>query len=109
MNFPDYNTDELLDIMKRMLEQRQFRLEGQAAERKCRSIFETASKEAEFGNGRFVRNLLEHAIMRQANRLYGGADNDKEISKEEAMTLFADDFEMIGMKKERKTMGFATV
>lgn len=109
MNFPDYNTDELLDIMKRMLEQRQFRLEGQVAERKCRSIFETASKEAEFGNGRFVRNLLEHAIMRQANRLYGGADNDKEISKEEAMTLLADDFEMIGMKKERKTMGFATV
>ena len=57
----------------------------------------------------FVRNILEMAIMRQANRLYEGADNDKEISKEEAMTLLADDFEMIGMKKERKIMGFATV
>jgi hypothetical protein len=45
----------------------------------------------DFGNGRYVRNLLQKAIMNQANRIYAEAANG-EADKEDLMLLRAEDF-----------------
>ena len=46
----------------------------------------------DFGNGRFVRNLLESAVMGMSQRL-AGQDFNK-LSDEMLVTLIADDFTM---------------
>ena len=42
---------------------------GRSAQEKLASVFETARRQADFGNGRYVRNVLEKAKMAQATRL----------------------------------------
>ena len=91
-DFPDYNGEELCDILRLMTEDRGYTLDDEAEE-KCRTIFEIACKNAEFGNGRFVRNVLEQAIIKQSSRIVnecsGGKVDEKVIS-----ILSASDFDI---------------
>ena len=68
LNFPDYSPEELTQILDLMLEKSEYRMDERTRE-KCFSICADACREENYGNGRFVRNLLDHAIMRQADRL----------------------------------------
>lgn len=105
-NFPDYTADELVRIMDLMLEQLGYCVDDETRN-KCYRLFADASKNENYGNGRFVRNAVEHAIMRQADRILSGI-RDPEVTKETANKLVADDFEMIGIKKQTtRTIGFA--
>ena len=79
IDFPDYNGEELCTILKLMTAAKGYTLEADA-EHKCREIFDIACKNAEFGNGRFVRNVLEQAIIKQSVRIvdeYQGKTPDK--------------------------------
>lgn len=98
LNFPDYSPEELTQILDLMLEKSEYRMDERTRE-KCFSICADACREENYGNGRFVRNLLDHAIMRQADRLIREHQNGT-LGKEEACLLTADDFEMIGLEKE---------
>ena len=49
VDFPDYNADELCGILELMCKDKGYTLDD-SAEEKCRAIFETACKNAEFGN-----------------------------------------------------------
>ena len=69
-----------------------------------------AVKQKEFGNGRFVRNLLEQAMMAQAKRItkeYKG----KKVTRKALTTLKVEDFEVNASKQLQKgnerRMGFA--
>ena len=106
LNFPDYSAEELTQILDLMLEKSEYRMDERTRE-KCFSICADACREENYGNGRFVRNLLDHAIMRQADRLIREHQNGT-LGKEEACLLTADDFEMIGLKKkpQRRQIGF---
>lgn len=104
LNFPDYNASELLEIMELMLDKKGYALDSEEVKTKCLKIFEKGSENPNFGNGRFVRNVLEQAIMRQANRIFRDYA-EKEITKEEASTLIPEDFEIIEMKSNSKAMG----
>lgn len=105
LDFPDYNAEELTDIMKLMVSEQGYEIGSDEAVKKCLSICDEVCGEKDFGNGRFVRNLLEHAIMRQSNRLI--KENDGlEITKKEAITLLADDFEPVSVKKQHSVTGF---
>ena len=77
------------------------------ASRKREAKRKKSVREENYGNGRFVRNLLDHAIMRQADRLIREHQNGT-LGKEEACFLTADDFEMIGLKKkpQSRQIGF---
>lgn len=90
LNFPDYTPDELSDILKLMAEKREYRIEEDAMN-KCREFFEKAVKEDNYGNGRYARNLLEQAIIRQSSRIMEESGNRKP-SKEEICTLKKEDF-----------------
>lgn len=107
VQFPDYTVDELGDILRKMLKEKHFTASPSAYQR-ASEIFAQAVAIPEFGNGRFVRNMLEQALMKQSVRLYekyrGG-----EIPKRELFSLRAEDFELPGLIQEtskRAAFGF---
>lgn len=108
LDFPDYNADELVDIFKLMAVGKGYKYDEEIL-LKCRSIFEDACNREEFGNGRFVRNCLEQAIMAQAHRITKEYKN-KKVSRKAISTLKAEDFDVNvfeqGEKKRKRQIGF---
>ena len=108
LEFPDYNVQELLAILELMLKERAYSL-SDGAKAKAIDIFEQAAKQSDFGNGRFVRNLLEQMIMQQSLRIY---DEDSDISWDKdsiSMLTAADipsDILPNSQNKETKSIGF---
>ena len=87
-NFPDYTGEELLRILQRFCDSNSYKLSENAIPmltEKLNEVFET--REEHFGNARAVRNVFEHAINNQANRLV--LDND--ITDDELMELTVED------------------
>lgn len=106
--FDDYSTDELCDIAKLMAKKQDLNLTDDALE-KMHEVFTVAREDEEFGNGRFVRNILEDARMAQASRLVE-MDFD-EVKKKDVHTIIADDIEMpaaIEKNQERVNIGFTS-
>ena len=105
--FPDYSANELLEILELMLKEREYTLSADA-KAKSLAVFEQALKNTDFGNGRFVRNLLEQMIMQQSLRIFSEG-NAKEWDKDSISLLTADDIPQ-GMvpkaKVEPKGIGF---
>ncbi|MGF3102687.1 stage V sporulation protein K [Rossellomorea sp. DUT-2] len=70
-HFPDYTVDQLMEIGRRMLEEKEYLL-SHDAERKIREHLHSAKNTLSpmaFSNGRYVRNVLEKSIRAQAMRL----------------------------------------
>ena len=70
VEFEDYSTDELCAITKLMLDNKKMMITD-AAMGKLRGIYEKARKSSDFGNGRFVRKIIEESEMNLAQRLIG--------------------------------------
>lgn len=70
INFPDYTAAELADIFRLRAKQNNFALDA-ALDAKLERFMAAAlkHKDRHFGNARYVRNLFETAIERQAVRL----------------------------------------
>lgn len=92
MNFPDYSSDELMDIFKYIAKDKGYEIDEDAL-KKVNSVFDKAITTPDFGNGRYVRNLIEQAIMKQSLRLYDNYQG-KKIPKRELNKLIACDFEV---------------
>lgn len=113
LDFPDYDADELTEILRLMAAKREYVIAEDAFE-SCRIIFENALMAENFGNGRYVRNLLEQAILRQSERILAESAElekiGKELSREELCLLSKGDFRQIpqGEKKTEFKMGFAS-
>ncbi|MFV0342577.1 MAG: AAA family ATPase [Anaerocolumna sp.] len=90
VKFPDYNPIELMGILDKILKGKQYRITAEARE-KTLQIFYKVYKQEGYGNGRFVRNLFEQAVNRQATRIT--TMERKEISREELFELCASDFD----------------
>ncbi|MBQ6005454.1 MAG: AAA family ATPase [Selenomonadaceae bacterium] len=107
INFPDYTADELTDIFKLMAKRRGYEISADVAEH-CKKIFRRVAKKKNFGNGRFVRTLLEQAWLKQAQRII--KENENGTVTKEALTNFKiEDFDVNidkNLGKERK-LGFA--
>jgi predicted RecB family endonuclease len=90
IHFPDYSIDELMQIAQMMVEQQGYELseEGEAA---LRSYIERRVERPRFANGRSIRNAVERARMRQANRLF---DAGRRLSRADLVTLEPDDILM---------------
>lgn len=103
--FADYNADELCQIAQMMGKSKGVCFEEEALA-KLTTAFEVARKQSDFGNGRYVRNLLEQAKMNQASRLLE-YDFDA-ITAEEIKTIKAEDIVIPEVKTEvKRTIGFA--
>ena len=66
--FADYKTDELCSIANLIAKKKGLKLTEDACE-KLTEIFSVARTESDFGNGRYVRNVIEKANMAHATRL----------------------------------------
>ena len=80
IHFPDYDEKELLEIFNRLVTKYRYSLTEEAKEKARETVANAlAAKDYRFGNARYVRNLFEHTIKNQANRLMNETDlNDKE-------------------------------
>ena len=88
IDFPDYSADELLLIAKLILAAENYRLSDEATvvfadyiNRRMRLPF--------FANARSIRNAIDRARMRQANRLFNSMAT--RLSKLDLMTIEAED------------------
>ncbi|MHB1083974.1 MAG: CbbX protein [Thiobacillus sp.] len=88
VDFPDYSAEELLKIAKLMLATQNYRFSPDAEKAFLDYITIRMTLE-HFANARSVRNALDRARLRQANRLFANAS--KSLSKIDLMTLEAED------------------
>lgn len=109
IEFPDYSADELAQIFVSLAKKSQYRLNAAAEQRLGEMMVESVrNKDKNFGNARFVRNLFERTIERQALRLssvapitsemletieacdLGGVSADRESAAAQAMDSLAE-------------------
>ena len=80
IEFPDYTAEELEAIFLHLVADNQYALTRNAMRAlRARLAREVAAKDRTFGNGRFVRNLFERAIERQATRLADAQELSGEV------------------------------
>ena len=96
INFPDYSEDELAQIFRSFLSKYDYKMGEAAAAAMKRCIADAVrDKDSRFGNGRFVRNLFEKVIEKQANRLAASPD----LSKADVSYLTVPDFDQAFPRK----------
>jgi probable Rubsico expression protein CbbX len=88
IDFPDYTTSELVQIAKLMLQDQQYRLTTDA-EMALVKYIEKRKEKPLFANARSVKNALDRARMRQANRIF--ESRGQVLTKKELVNLEASD------------------
>lgn len=89
VHFPDYSAEELLKISKMMLEEQQYKFSPEA-EAVFLDYIKLRMDQPLFANARSVKNALDRARMRQANRIF--ELGDRALTKVDLVTLVPDDF-----------------
>ncbi len=102
--FPDYTVDELMQIAHMMLEQQGYEL-SEEGEQAFREYIELRVEQPRFANGRSIRNAIERARMRQANRLFGAKEAP---SREELLTIEGDDIRKSSVFADEQDAGAET-
>ncbi len=91
IDFPDYSEPELLQIADKMVGQMNYRLDADA-EQAMDDYIRLRKQQPHFANARSIRNALDRARLRQANRIFQQAmQGQAEVSAQELSTLSADD------------------
>ena len=88
IDFPDYSVDELLQISKLMLQDQQYQLTPDA-EIAFKQYISKRKEQPLFANARSVKNALDRARMRQANRIFDS--RGQILTKKELVNLEAQD------------------
>jgi probable Rubsico expression protein CbbX len=87
LDFPDYSLDELLAIAQLMLAEQMYRFSPEALEAFA-AYLERRMRQPRFSNARSVRNAIDRARLRQANRIFAKGGR---VSKLDLMTIEAED------------------
>jgi probable Rubsico expression protein CbbX len=92
IDFPDYSETELLEIAQLMVGQMHYRL-APDAETALREYIARRVRRPRFANARSIRNALDRARLRQANRIFKGAlqGGDARAGADALQTLTAAD------------------
>jgi probable Rubsico expression protein CbbX len=88
IDFPDYAEGELLQIAEKMLASMHYRLSAEARAA-LEEYIALRMRRPHFANARSVRNALDRARLRQANRLFAGAAGP--VAREALTTIEAAD------------------
>ena len=108
VDFEDYDENALMDIFHLMADRGNLKLDF-GVDSKVRGIVRQAICLKDFGNGRFIRNILEKARMAQASRIM--SMDEKDVDDETVCTLTVDDFEIPDELRPKYTfhpIGFAS-
>ena len=87
IDFPDYGEGELYAIAALMLEKLDYRLDA-GAEAALREYIAMRRTQPNFANARSIRNALDRARLRQANRLFAAGTP---VTREALQTISAAD------------------
>lgn len=105
MKYKYANRSEVFNNRLDMGKERGIEFTKEAME-KMRTVFRYIRKKDDFGNGRYVRSMLEQAQMNQAERLL--KRDISSITDKELFTITAEDIETPAMEREeRRGIGFA--
>ena len=88
VDFPNYTPHELLEIAKLMLADQQYKLEKEA-DSVLLTYTEKRMKQPHFANARSIRNAIDRARMRQANRIF--SSKNKILTKADLVTIKSED------------------
>jgi probable Rubsico expression protein CbbX len=88
IDFPDYQPDELNAIGRLMLAEQNYRFSAEG-EKAFSQYIDKRMKLEHFANARSIRNALDRARLRQANRLF--ASSGKKLTKLDLITIEAED------------------
>jgi probable Rubsico expression protein CbbX len=88
IDFPDYSVEELLKIAKMMIEEQQYQLTPEA-EIALTDYIRRRKEKPLFANARSVKNALDRARMRQANRIFDS--RGQVLTKRELVNIEAQD------------------
>jgi probable Rubsico expression protein CbbX len=88
IDFPDYSVEELLKISKMMLEEQQYQLTPDA-EIALTDYIRRRKERPLFANARSIKNALDRARMRQANRIFDS--RGQVLTKRELVNIEAQD------------------
>lgn len=88
IDFPDYTPDELLEIAKLMIAKLNYRFSPEG-EKTFADYIVKRMQMPNFANARSIRNALDRARLRQANRLF--ESHDKALTRGDLVTIDADD------------------
>jgi probable Rubsico expression protein CbbX len=88
IDFPDYTVEELLKISKIMLDEQQYQLTPEA-EIALSQYIQLRKEKPLFANARSIKNALDRARMRQANRIFDS--RGQVLTKKELVNLEAED------------------
>lgn len=102
IDFPDYNADELTDIFSMMIKEKGMKITDDAM-KEAHYIFDKKRFQNNFGNGRYARNLMEHAIQKQSVRLLNEREVAEDIKNRELFLLIKEDISTLeeGLLEER--------
>lgn len=95
--FEDYSSEELCCIADLIARKKGFVIDDTAKE-KLQEIFVLARGDADFGNGRFARNIIEKAILAQASRLVNMELEN--VTDDKLRTICAEDIDFLQTKSE---------
>ena len=102
--FNDYTPSELCDISGIIAQKKGINISDDAME-KLEKLYESSAAMKDFGNGRFVRNVIEKAKLAQARRLIK-MDYDS-VNSKDVETILPEDIEMPAFKCKDAHIGFA--
>jgi probable Rubsico expression protein CbbX len=88
IDFPDYSADELFQIANLMVKKMHYRFDSEGAQ-VLREYIERRMRQPRFSNARSIRNALDRARLRQANRLF--ANRSTPLDREALETIVAAD------------------
>lgn len=89
MTFDDYSTEDMLEILARMVEKHEYRMTDDARAKAAKILrAHEVRRDETFGNARLVRNLFEVALARQADRLASLPS----VAHDDLVTLVGADF-----------------
>jgi stage V sporulation protein K len=89
IEFPDYTVDQLMEIAKKMMKERQY-VFSKEAEWKLKEQLQTIKYNRAahvFSNGRYIRNVIEKAVRTQAMRLL----MNESYEKKDLETILSED------------------
>jgi len=90
VEFKDYNLEELLNIATLTYKKNGYEL-SESAYNKLSQILDEARVNRKFGNGRYVRNIFEKSLTKQALRV----SILPELTKEDLITITDEDIEKL--------------
>jgi probable Rubsico expression protein CbbX len=100
LDFPDYSHSELQSIAHLMVEEQQYTL-STSANAALKEYIPKRMRQPHFANARSIRNAIDRAKLRQANRLFNA--REKRLSRHDLMTLEGEDFRQSRIFKSPET------